>query len=77
MHHAKAAHDDVGFHAHAFALPREGGLAESFRRVFPEGYFSEEHQEWRIDWDPARFPEQGLRISAFEDEHGVEAMHRY
>ncbi|MFV0492642.1 MAG: hypothetical protein ACK5M4_12570 [Pseudorhodobacter sp.] len=76
MHHAKEAHD-VGFHAHAFALPREGRMARIFQAAFPEGYFSDEHQEWRIDWNPAEFPEQGRRIIAFEDKHGVEALHRY
>lgn len=76
MHHAKEAHD-VGFHCHAFALPREGVMADHFRRAFPEGYFSDERQEWRIDWNPAEFPEQGRRIAAFEARHGVEVMHRY
>lgn len=52
-------------------------MADLFRAAFPEGYFSEEHQEWRIDWDPAEFPTQGQRIIAFEAEHGIEVMHRY
>lgn len=76
MHHATAPHD-VGFHAHAFAFPREGEMADHFRAAFPEGYYSEEHEEWRIDWVPAEFPVQGQRIIAFENAHGVEALHRY
>lgn len=77
MHHAKEAHEFKKPPSHAFALPREGDLTDLFRRAFPEAHFNEEHQEWRIDWDPTQFPEQGRRIDAFATEHDLEVLHRY
>lgn len=77
MHHAKEAHDLKNPPRHAFVLPQEGRLAQLLKETLPEAYFSEEHQEWRIDWDPKAFPVQGQKIEAFANEHGLEIFHRY
>lgn len=77
MHHASEAHDVRNPPKHAFVAPREGALAEALKAVLPEAYFSDAHQEWRIDWDPKDFPDQGRRIDAFAAEHGLEIFHRH
>lgn len=77
MHHASEAHEFDKPPSHAFALPREGTSTDLLRKAFPEAYFNDEYQEWRIDWDPKQFPDQGRRIEAFSVEYGFEVLHRY
>lgn len=77
MHHATYPHKYDKPPSHAFSLPREGALTALFREVFPEGYFNEEYQEWRIDWDEKQFPDQGRRIDTFATAHDLEVLHRY
>ena len=77
MHHAKEAHSYKKIPSHAFVLPKEGPLAELLQKAFPEAYYVEEMGEWRLDYDAEQFPDQGKRIVAFEEAHGVDVQHRY
>lgn len=77
MHHAKEAHSYNKIPSHAFILPAKGRLTDLLQAAFPEAYYVEDKGEWRLDYDAARFPDQGKRIAAFENEHGVEVEHRY
>lgn len=77
MHHATYPHKYDKPPSHAFNLPRDGELTRLFREEFPDAYFNEEHQEWRIDWDETQFPEHGRRLDAFATAHGLEITHRY
>lgn len=54
-----------------------GELTELLLLEFPEAYFNEEHQEWRIDWDEKQFPQQGQRLDNFATVHDLEILHRY
>lgn len=77
MHHATYPHKYDKPPSHAFSLPREGELTRLLRETFPEAYFDEKLQEWRIDWDETQFPDQGQRLDAFATAHGLEISHRY
>lgn len=77
MHHASEAHDIKNPPKHAFVIPREGRLAALLKDSLPEAYFSEEHQEWRIDWDISKFPVQSQKIASFGKDHGLEVHHRW
>lgn len=77
MHHATYPHKYDKPPSHAFNLPRDGALTRLFREEFPEAYFNEEHQEWRLDWDETQFPEHGRRLDVFATTHGLEITHRY
>jgi len=77
MHHAKEAHTYNKVPAHAFIVPKEGALADALRAAFPEARYIEDQGEWRLDYDASQFPDQGERIVAFENAHGVDVQHRY
>lgn len=77
MHHASYPHKYDNPPAHSFKVPREGALAALLVREFPEARFNEDYQEWWVDWDETRFPEQGRRLDAFAEAHGLEIGHRY
>ncbi|WP_041345019.1 hypothetical protein [Nitrobacter winogradskyi] len=66
MHHAKEAHKFARPPSHAFALPRDGEIAELLQQAFPEAYFDEKNIEWRIDWDERQFPTQGRALTSFQ-----------
>lgn len=60
---------------HGIGLPRSGSFTEIFCKAFPESFFDEENQEWRIVWEKGHYAESNARLEAFFNSHGVNITH--
>jgi hypothetical protein len=60
---------------HGVDLPKTGAFTEVFCKAFPEAFFDEANNEWRITWEKGHFAESNARLAAFFESQGVSIMH--
>lgn len=60
---------------HVIDMPRDGDLAEQFRKTFPTAAYDDEAGEWRMVWKKGTYAESNARLEAFFNEKGVAFSH--
>ncbi len=60
---------------HGIDMPREGALAEQFKKTFPTAGYDDTAGEWRMVWKKGTYAESNARLEAFFAENGVAITH--